>query len=90
MEGSFQTALMLMVIGMFTVFVILVLLVLCSKLMIVIINQYFPEISIPIATHQSFTRSIQERKKVSVILAAVEAITKGKGRVREIKKNEKK
>ena len=86
MEDSMQIALMLMVVGMVTVFTILILVVLCSKLMIAIINRYFPEITVAGTSPQSFDGPMQDNKKVSVIIAAVEAITAGKGSVKEIKK----
>jgi oxaloacetate decarboxylase gamma subunit len=86
MEPNLETAFMLMIIGMLTVFTILFLVVLCSKLMILIINRYFPELielEQPLPVPVSHT---EERKKISAIIAAVESVTAGKGSVREIKK----
>jgi len=90
MLSSFQTALMLMVIGMFTVFTILFLVVITSKFMIIIINKYFPETVTPEISNQLLDGSYQNKKKVTAIIAAVEALTAGKGKPREIKKINKK
>jgi len=90
MQSSYQTALMLMVIGMFTVFTILFLVVITSKLLIIIINKYFPDTATPEISHLLLNRSYQNKKKVSAIIAAVEALTAGKGKIKEIKKIDKK
>ena len=85
-----QTALLLMMIGMVTVFTILFLVVLCSKLMIVIINTYFEEL-IDLEPLPHLPRGhMHDPKKISIIIAAVEVITAGKGRIKEIKKIDKK
>jgi len=90
MEANMQTALLLMMIGMVTVFAILLLVVLCSKLMIIIINTYFQElIDIEPLPHPS-RGHMHDPKKISIIIAAVEAITAGKGRIKEIRKMDNK
>jgi len=86
MEDSIQSAFMLMVVGMITVFAILFLVVLCSKLLIAIVNHYFPVASFLETTLQTNEKPLHDNKKISVIIATVEAVTSGTGHIREIKK----
>jgi oxaloacetate decarboxylase gamma subunit len=90
METNSGTALMLMVTGMLTVFTILFLVVLCSKIMIMIINRFFQElVDLEPAPHLLGGQTL-DPKKVSVIISAVEAVTAGKGKIQEIKKIDEK
>ena len=85
MPASLNTALTLMVIGMTTVFFILALVVGSGKTLILLVNRFFPEEKIqglPVYTEK---RAISS-KKIAVILAVVEEVTKGKGKISDIKK----
>ena len=85
-----ETALILMVTGMLTVFTILFLVVLSSKIMIMIINRFFQElVDLEPAQHLLGGQSL-DPQKVSAIISAVEAVTAGKGKIQEIKKIDEK
>lgn len=80
------TAVQLMIVGMATVFVILLIVIYLGKLLINLVNKYAPEEvtakkpalqKVP-ATVDALTRSIIEQ--------AVKAVTGGKGKVTEISK----
>lgn len=69
-----------MIIGMITVFAILYLVVAGGGLLIRVVNKYYPEtVSQP---------RVNDSKKIAVIIAAVNLITGGKGKIEEIKKIE--
>lgn len=86
MEDSLQSAFMLMVVGMITVFVILFLVVLCSKLLIAIVNHFFPAATILHTTIQTNAKPLHDNKKISVIIAAVETVISGTAHITEINK----
>ncbi len=79
-ENSVIEALSLLAIGMVTVFVILGLIVLLAKTLIRVINRYFPESAI--AHTQSALYADDE--VVTVISAAVDQLTGGRGEIVEI------
>ena len=82
MDNGLNLALMLLLVGMFTVFVILLLVVLTGKVLIRFINRYFPEsIKEPVKAAADITS-----KKIAAIISAVDIITSGKGRVSKIDK----
>ena len=83
MSEDFNTALMLMAVGMITVFLILALIVLLGNGLILFINRFFPE-KIP-EPRNSGSKSIHP-KKLAAIVAAVDLVTRGKGKVDTIKK----
>lgn len=69
---------------MITVFSILSLVVIGGKIMIMLINRYTPVPEISLAGSQG--GSGIDSTKVAAISAAVEAITGGRGKITEIKK----
>lgn len=77
-------ALMLMAVGMGTVFVALLLIINCSKVLISSINRWFPE-----KEKNAVVRKIADisPKTIAVITAAVAVASKGKARIVEIKTN---
>lgn len=76
-------ALMLMIVGMGTVFVALMLIIYCSKALIASVNRWFPEkILTPVAKKVSEVSP----KTIAVITAAVAVASKGKARIVEIQK----
>ncbi len=81
MGEEFQIALYLLVIGMITVITILLLVVLSANLLIKLINRFGPEPKV--IDKQA---GMLEAKKLAVLTAVVEHITKGKGVITEIKK----
>ncbi len=84
MEESVYFGLMLMVVGMTTVFVILGLVVLGGKLTILLTNRWAP-VPQPMPVVRSAAGGIAA-SKIAAITAVVEVVTGGKGRIKEIKK----
>lgn len=84
MPSNINTAFTLLVIGMTTVFFILALVVGSGKVLILIINKFFSleKAKIPIFIDQ---HAISKRK-IAVIIAAVDKLTKGTGNIIDIKK----
>ena len=83
MIESLQTALSLMIIGMFTVFVVLLLVVWGGKFLIFLTNKFLSgeTLSKPVGSE-----SRKNTKTLVVLTAVVEHITSGKGRIQSIKK----
>lgn len=79
METNIELALSLMVIGMFTVFVILFMVVAGGKILIILINKFIPEG----ITHEAIRG---DNKKLAAIIAAVNVVTGGKGKIEKINK----
>ncbi|MEM9324058.1 MAG: oxaloacetate decarboxylase [Bacteroidota bacterium] len=77
---ALSTALTLLLIGMITVFVVLLLVVLVGNLLIFFVNRYLsPQDQDPDSTGIS-------AKEVAVLTATVEVITQGKGVIERIEK----
>jgi oxaloacetate decarboxylase gamma subunit len=70
-------ALMLLGVGMITVFIILTLVVLLGNLLIILVNRFIPEKA------KIITKSTENisNKKLAAIVAAVDIVTKGRGKV---------
>jgi len=91
MPADFNTAILVMFVGMTTVFVILSLVVLSGRLLIRLVNRYAPELSvrqktvspliIPTAKEENISPSV-----LAAIVAAVENVTGGRGQIKEIEK----
>ncbi len=94
MSPELNKAFLVLVVGMITVFIILLLVVITGKLLIRFVNRYFPveekENSPPIKPAPVF-QSIDgiPANKMAAIIAAVEAMTKSKGRIRRIEQLKK-
>jgi oxaloacetate decarboxylase gamma subunit len=84
MSPDIQTAFSLLLIGMLSVFVILFLVVSAGRLLIYVVNTYFPNtadegsLGIPKTIYKP--RSIN-RKKLAAITAAVDQVTQGRGKI---------
>lgn len=90
MSSDLNTALLLLIVGMTTVFVILSLVVLSGRLLIRLVNTYAPE---PLVLKPSAPVPLVSPPKsaispavVASIVAAVDQVTGGKGKVQKIKK----
>jgi len=79
MSENIELALSLMGIGMFTVFAILFMVVAGGNILIKAVNKFVPD---PI--RQEVVKS--DKKKLAAIIAAVNVITGGKGRIEKITK----
>ena len=83
MQTPLDQALLVLFVGMFSVFIILGLIVISGQLLIRVVNQYFPvalekkqHTPLPLTAHDS-----PDAKQLAVITAAVETFTHGKGRI---------
>lgn len=83
MESPIYFGLMLMIIGMSTVFAILAFVVLAGKITIILTNKSAP---VKHVVEQRITLQHTETSKIAAITAAVNSVTGGKGRVTDIKK----
>lgn len=81
MSEELNTALMLMGIGMITVFFVLLCVVITGKILISFVNKFVPLTEVA----SSKTAEISSAK-VAAITSAVEVFTKGKGTITNIKK----
>ncbi len=80
----------LMVVGMGTVFTVLVLVVIVAKVLVGVVNKYFPaqvkKVVKRAQTQVSAVKDAIDKKKLAVISASVEILTKGKGTVVKVEK----
>ena len=93
MDENLSKAFLVLFVGMFTVFVILLLVVLSGKALILIINKYFPlpekEIIPEASNYRSASTPLLNKispKKLAAIVSAVEVLTFGKGKVTDVEK----
>lgn len=85
MEEGLSTALMLLAVGMITVFTILALIVIFGNILISLVNKFLPETSI-VSFVQSSGHLAIDPKKMAAIVSAVEVATEGKAKVTSISK----
>ncbi len=88
MSENFNTGVLLLGVGMVTVFIILALIVLLGNLLIRIVNKYFPEETALIASVTSVNRRAINSNKLAAIVGVVDVITRGKGKVTSVKKED--
>ena len=88
MESTISNALVLLAIGMITVFLILALVVISGNILIKIVNKYAPEPSKKL-TRASRLVTGTAPEVVAAIAAVVETVTKGHGKVDSIQKMDK-
>jgi oxaloacetate decarboxylase gamma subunit len=82
--NNFELALELMLVGLPTVFFVLIIIIYFGKLLIALVNKYLPEEVKPLTTKTS--SSGIDAKKMTVIEKAVSVITNGKGSVTNVEK----
>lgn len=85
MNANFELALQLLGIGMITVFLILFLVVFIGNMIIKFVNRFLPQVEIK-ATKPRATTSEISAGKMAAIVAAVQTVTEGKGKVVKIEK----
>ena len=92
MTENLQEALLLLAVGMVTVFFILSMVVFSGKALILFVNRFVPTPQLqevkpaPVLTENDATPSTIEPQKLAAIVAAVENVTKGKGKVTSVEK----
>lgn len=82
MESTLSNALLLLAIGMATVFVVLLLVVLSGTVLIKLVNKYAPE---PVKKSK-LVKPLISNKEIAVMTAVVDHITLGKGKIESIEK----
>ncbi len=97
MNSETQQALLVLLVGMITVFVVLSLVVLSGKLLILLVNKYGPVPQkakiqsrdfMPLLNNTvSAPSSYIEKKKLAALVSTVEIVTQGKGRILKIEKD---
>ncbi len=85
MDEGFSTALMLLAVGMITVFTILALIVIFGNLLISLVNKYLPEEKVRKVVRSVALGAIDSRK-MAAIVSAVDVVTEGKAKVTSITK----
>ena len=88
MQEDLSTALLVMGVGMITVFIILSMVVFTGRALIFLVNKYSPEkekFRSP-AYHIPIKKAGLEKKKLAAIVAAVEVATRGKGMIDNIER----
>lgn len=83
---NLETALLLMVVGMATVFILLLIVIYLGKLLIFLVNKYAPEEVVPVK--QTFPKGPApiSGNILAAITAAVNVVTQGKGKVTKVEK----
>ena len=81
---NLETALLLMVVGMATVFAILLIVIYLGKLLISLVNKYAPEEQLP--AKQGAQSPVPIPGNIVAAIAAVNVVTQGKGKVAKIEK----
>lgn len=83
---NLETAFLLMVVGMATVFVILLIVIYLGKLLISLVNKYAPEEVVSVKQTSSQAPVPIPGNILAAITAAVNVVTQGKGKVTEVEK----
>ena len=90
MDPTLSKAFLVLFVGMFTVFIILLLVVLSGKVLISIINRYFPMPPEQVKKERKRTpvqiQQTTNTKKLAAIIAAVDQVTSGRGTITSIEK----
>ena len=83
---NLETAFLLMVVGMATVFVILLIVIYLGKLLISLVNKYAPEEVVSVKQTSSQAPVPMPGNILAAITAAVNVVTQGKGKVTKVEK----
>ena len=83
---NLETAFLLMVVGMATVFVILLIVIYLGKLLISLVNKYAPEEVVSVKQTSSQAPVPIPGNILAAITAAVNVVTQGKGKVTKLEK----
>ena len=83
---NLETAFLLMVVGMATVFVILLIVIYLGKLLISLVNKYAPEEVVSVKQTSSQAPVPILGNILAAITAAVNVVTQGKGKVTKVEK----
>ncbi len=86
MEQNLSNAFAIMIVGMITVFLILCLVVLIGNVLIRLTNKFWPEVEI-VKKNTGTAAAVSSDGTVAAIVAAVDVVTKGKGKITKISKS---
>ena len=94
MDSSISTAFLVLVVGMLTVFIVLLLVVLSGKMLIKLVNKLSYDKLDALSTGKVVSmpnglpaqESSFNKQKLAVLISAVEIVTQGKGRISKIEK----
>ncbi len=92
MSDALSEALLILAVGMITVFAILGLVVLSGQVLIRVTNRFIPEVQVAKPLRSSNRSNLAkkrkaiEKKKLAAIVAAVEVVTGGQGHIERIEK----
>jgi oxaloacetate decarboxylase gamma subunit len=84
MDTTLPNAFVLLIVGMTTVFIVLLLVVLAGKTLIRIINRFAP--APPLPTVRSLKKQAIDTAVVAVLSSVVDHVTMGQGQIISIKK----
>lgn len=87
MNDGFNTAFMLLAVGMITVFTILALIVVFGNILISLANKFIPEAKISRVVRSIASGAI-DPQKMAAIVSAVDVVSRGKAKVTSITKVE--
>ena len=82
----YKRQILLMVVGMATVFVILLIVIYLGKLLITLVNKYAPEEVVPVKREASQGPAPVPGNILAAIKAAVNVVTQGKGKITKVEK----
>lgn len=85
-QSTFMEALKLLVIGMVTVFIILLIVINLGKLLISLVNKFAPAEETKKKVAASATAGNVDQNTMAIIKAAVSQLTNGKGNVTGVKR----
>ncbi len=85
MSETFSTALIILLVGMITIFLVLSLVVFSGNMLIRIVNRFYKE-EIPIIEEKTKPFAEDQKKKIASIVSAVDIVTQGKGKITSIQK----
>ncbi len=85
MEQNLSNAFTIMIVGMVTVFLILCLVVLIGNVLIRLTNKFWPETEV--SKKEVATTTVNSDGAIAAIIAAVDVVTKGKGKITKISKS---
>lgn len=82
---NLETGLLLMVVGMITVFIILLIVINLGKLLIALVNRFAPEEVVPVKKAAGVSTSIPPHV-LAAITAAVNVVTDNKGKIVKVER----
>jgi len=86
MTENLQLAIQLLLVGMVTVFFILIIVVSLGRLLIFMVNKYSPETAVATKSYKAAKTHQFSKKKLAVLGGVVDIVTQGQGVIKSVKK----